>query len=197
MKDIIAYCGVPGSYAEEAALSYFGEGAQLITAGSFRGAFEAIKQQKADYAVLPLENSSTGAIAAVYDLLGQYGFYIVGECPIEVNHCLLVNPGTELADITEVFSHEQGLFQSRDFLAEHPNWKQTAVYNTAAAAKKVSEGKNLLYCLLYQNRQKKYERIRFKEGILSRPFLWKDLRARLIRGVETAYTGKPQRQWSC
>lgn len=140
MKDIVAYCGVPGSYAEEAALSYFGEAAKLITSGSFAGAFEALKQQKANYAVVPLENSSTGAIAAVYDLLGQYGFSIVGECPIEINHCLLVQPGTQLEDITEVFSHEQGLFQSRDFLAEHPNWKRTALYNTAAAAKMVSEG---------------------------------------------------------
>lgn len=142
MKDIVAYCGVPGSYAEKAALSYFGEAAKLITSGSFAGAFEALKQQKANYAVVPLENSSTGAIAAVYDLLGQYGFSIVGECPIEINHCLLARSGTKLEDITEVFSHEQGLFQSRDFLAEHPDWKQTALYNTAAAAKMVSEGDN-------------------------------------------------------
>lgn len=152
MKDIVVYCGVPGSYAEEAALSYFGDGVPLITASSFGGAFEAVKQQKADYAVVPLENSSTGAIAAVYDLLGQYGFFIVGECPIEINHCLLVNPGAKLADITEVFSHEQGLFQSRDFLAEHPSWKQTAVYNTAAAAKKVSEGKNLHWAAIASRR---------------------------------------------
>ena len=142
MKDIVAYCGVPGSYAEEAALSYFGEETELITSGSFGGAFETLKQQKANYAVVPLENSSTGAIAAVYDLLGQYGFFIVGECPIEINHCLLARSGTRIEDITEVFSHEQGLFQSRDFLAEHPDWKQTRLYNTAAAAKMVSEGQN-------------------------------------------------------
>lgn len=142
MKDTVAYCGVPGSYAEEAALSYFGEEAELITANSFAGAFETLRQKQADYAVVPLENSSTGAIAAVYDLLGQYGFFIVGECPIEINHCLLARPGTRMEDITEVFSHEQGLFQSRDFLAEHPKWKQTALYNTAAAAKMVSEGEN-------------------------------------------------------
>lgn len=142
MEELVAYCGVPGSYAEEAALSYFGENARLITAGSFAGAFEALRRQEANYAVVPLENSSTGAIAAVYDLLGEYGFFIVGECPIEINHCLLACPGTKLEDIAEVFSHEQGLYQSRDFLAAHPSWKQTALYNTAAAAKMVSEGDN-------------------------------------------------------
>ncbi len=138
MKKVV-YCGVPGSYAEEAAISYFGKTAEFITSDSFNGAFEDLKTKKAEFAVLPIENSSTGAISAVYDLLGEYGFFIVGEIPIAINHCLLAKKGTELSDITEVFSHEQGIFQSRDFLQRHPSWKRTVVYNTAAAAKLVSE----------------------------------------------------------
>ncbi len=133
------YCGVPGSYAEEAALLYFGEAAELITAGSFQNAFDQLRDGAADRAVVPIENSSTGAIAAVYDLLGRYGFSIVGEQYVRVRHCLLAKPGTELSDIREVVSHEQGLSQSMEFLAGHPEWICRPVYNTAAAAKMAAE----------------------------------------------------------
>ncbi len=138
MKKVV-YCGVPGSYAEEAAISYFGQKAEFITSQSFQEAFEDLKLNKAEFAVLPIENSSTGAISAVYDLLGEYGFFITGEIPIAINHCLLAKKGVKISDITEVFSHEQGIFQSRDFLKKYPSWKRTVMYNTAAAAKLVSE----------------------------------------------------------
>ncbi|MEG2597825.1 MAG: prephenate dehydratase [Oscillospiraceae bacterium] len=136
----IVYCGVAGSYAEEAAMCYFGDTAQFQTAASFTDAFEMLKMEKADFAVLPIENSSTGAIAAVYDLMGRYGFFIVGEYFIKINHCLMAKSGCTMDTITQVFSHEQGLSQSASFLAKHPNWRVTPVYNTAAAAKMVSEG---------------------------------------------------------
>ena len=133
------YCGVPGSYAEEAALLYFGEEAELITAGSFQNAFDQLRDGAADRAVVPIENSSTGAIAAVYDLLGRYGFSIAGEQYVRVRHCLLAKPGTRLSDIREVVSHEQGLSQSMEFLTGHPEWVCRPVYNTAAAAKMAAE----------------------------------------------------------
>lgn len=136
----VAYCGVPGSYAEMAALGYFGPDVSLVTTGSFGDAFEAVRDGRAERAVLPLENSSTGSISAVYDLIGRYGFSIVGEQLVRVNQCLLVKPGVQLEEITQVCSHEQGLSQSADFLDQHPGWKRTAVYNTAAAARMVSEG---------------------------------------------------------
>lgn len=133
------YCGVPGSYAEEASLLYFGEDAALVTASSFQNAFDRLRDGEADRAVLPIENSSTGAISAVYDLLGQYGFSIVGEQYVRVNHCLLARPGASLGDIREVISHEQGLSQSMEFLDGHPEWSCRPVYNTAAAAKMTAE----------------------------------------------------------
>lgn len=133
------YSGVPGSYAEEAAIRYYKGSAELITASSFEDALKAVAEGRADEAVLPIENSSTGSISAVYDLITEYGFFIIGEQSVEVNQCLMAKPGTTLADISQVFSHEQGIAQSRDFLSGHPGWKTTAVYNTAAAAKMVSE----------------------------------------------------------
>ena len=139
------YSGVPGSYAEEAALDYFGKEAGLLMASSFEDAAQKLFRQEADRAVLPIENSTTGAIAAVYDLLERYGLYIVGEQYVRVRHCLMVLPGTRLSDIREVVSHEQGISQSEDFLLQHPDWLRRPVYNTAAAAEMVAKsGRNQL-----------------------------------------------------
>ena len=63
---------------------------------------------------------------------------MVGEQTIKVEHCLCALPGTALEDITDVYSHEQGFFQSEDFLARYEGWKQNAVLNTAAAAQLVA-----------------------------------------------------------
>lgn len=93
---------------------------------------------KTDYIVVPIENNSTGSINAVYDLLAEYGAYVVGEQTIKVEHCLCALPGTALEDITDVYSHEQGFSQSEDFLARYEGWKQNAVLNTAAAAQLVA-----------------------------------------------------------
>ena len=134
-----AYSGIPGSYAEEAAHEFFGDGAKLLTADSFGGACRLLAEGKADRAVLPVENSTTGAITEVYDLLEQYGFYIVGEQYVKVSHCLLALPGASLSGIREVVSHEQGISQSAEFLAQYPGWVRRPVYNTAAAAQMVAE----------------------------------------------------------
>ncbi|MGI5894566.1 MAG: prephenate dehydratase [Candidatus Merdivicinus sp.] len=133
------YSGIPGSYAEEAALNFFGKEAELLTASSFGDACAKLASGEADRAVLPIENSTTGAIAAVYDLLGRYGFAIVGEPYVRVRHCLMGLPGTALSEIREVVSHEQGISQSGEFLAQYPHWRCRPVYNTAAAAEMVSK----------------------------------------------------------
>lgn len=145
-KTRAAYSGVPGCFAEEAAAGYFsrlspsGDWADvcgMVPCGSFRAAMQAVAEGKADCAVLPVENSSTGSVLANYDLLNEYGFFIVGEYTLGVRQCLMAPAGVGFSDITEVFSHEQGLSQSREFLSRYP-WKQTAVYNTAYAAQLVA-----------------------------------------------------------
>ena len=55
------------------------------------------------------DSSSTGSIRQVYDLLAQYNYYVVGECQVKVEHCLMSLPGVALEDIHTVYSHEQGL----------------------------------------------------------------------------------------
>ena len=135
----VVYQGVPGAYSEMAALAFFGEGADLRGLDRFEDAFEAIQRGEADYAVLPIENSTTGAIRQVYELLAQYEYYIVGEDAVKVEHCLMAPKGASLDTIRQVYSHEQGLFQSDRFLAGHPDWEQVPFGDTAGSAKYVAQ----------------------------------------------------------
>lgn len=135
----VLYQGEPGAYAEEAAIRFFGADCGRTNTVTWEDIFVALRDGKADYGVLPVENSSTGSINQVYDLLAQYGAYIVGEQIIRVDHCLMAPKGASLDTIRLVCSHEQGLFQCEDYLKEHPEWDRRAMLNTAAAAKWVAD----------------------------------------------------------
>ena len=134
----VFYQGVAGAYAEEAAALFLGKRPSAAAPPPGAAFFELLVAGKADYIVVPIENNSTGSISAVYDLLAEYGAYVVGEQTVKVEHCLCALPGTVLEDVTDVYSHEQGFFQSEDFLTRHEGWKQNAVLNTAAAAQLVA-----------------------------------------------------------
>lgn len=134
----VVFQGVAGAYSEQACVNFFGEAVQATGLPQFEDAFVALKEGRADYAVLPIENSSTGAIRQIYDLLAQYEFFIVGETTVKVDHCLMALPGATLDTITHVYSHEQGLLQSAKFLSEHPNWHQVPQWDTAGSAQVVA-----------------------------------------------------------
>ena len=94
---------------------------------------------EADFAVLPIENSTAGSVSDIYDLLLEYNNYIVGEQVLKIDHMLMGLPGATIDDIDVVYSHPQGLAQCREYLqSEHPDWKQQNVLNTAMAAEKVA-----------------------------------------------------------
>ena len=135
----VLYQGEPGAYADEAAAFFFGEETARDRVPTWEDIFVTLKEGRADYGVVPIENSSTGSINAVYDLLAKYGAYIVGEQLVRVDHCLMAPKGASLDTLTHVYSHEQGLFQCEEYLKDRP-WQRTALLNTAAAAKFVAEG---------------------------------------------------------
>ena len=135
----VVYQGVPGAYSEQAALDFFGPQADAAGLEQFEDCFSALREGRADYAVLPIENSSTGAIRQIYDLLTQYECYMVGETTVKVEHCLMALPGASLEGITHVYSHEQGLFQCERYLNAHPNWKQVPQADTAGSAQMVAD----------------------------------------------------------
>lgn len=138
----VVYQGEPGAYSEEAAAGFFGEDVNAKGLPWFGDVFEALARGEADYAMLPIENSSTGSIRQVYDLLAQYDFYLVGEWQVKVEHCLAVLPEVGLEDIQTVYSHEQGLMQCDKFLDGHREWARVPVLDTAGSAKQVAATKD-------------------------------------------------------
>lgn len=135
----VGFQGVEGSFGHAAMQEFFGREVSSMAYVQFEDVFRRLKSDEIDYGILPIENSTTGPVNDVYDLLGKYGFYIVGQLRLPVSQNLLVIPGTKIEEIEKVYSHPQGLMQSREFLARYPHIKQITFSNTAAAAKMVAE----------------------------------------------------------
>ncbi len=134
----VVFQGAEGAFSQAAMHQYFGKGINSFHVDTFRDAFVAIEEGSADFAVLPIENSTAGIVNEIYDLLVEYENYIVGEQIIRIEHCLLGLPGTKMDEIGTVYSHPQSLMQSARFLSEH-NWRQVSLPNNAFAARKVAE----------------------------------------------------------
>lgn len=138
----VVFQGVEGAYSYAAMHAYFGEEIRSYHVKTWRDAMEEVAEGRADYAVLPIENSTAGIVADIYDLLTEYALYIVGEQIIPVEHVLLGLPGSRIGEIQTVFSHPQGLAQCKKYLESHENWKKAAAENTAGAAKKILENQD-------------------------------------------------------
>lgn len=138
IKARVVFQGAEGAYSQAAMLQYFGDEIQSFHVDTFRDAMSALDEGSADFAVLPIENSTAGIVSEIYDLLVEFENYIVGEQIIRIEHCLLGVPGTDISDIKKVYSHPQSLMQSARYLADHP-WQQISMQNNAFAARKVSE----------------------------------------------------------
>ncbi len=137
-KGIVAFQGDRGANSEAALRLFFGNEIKTEAYAAFQDVFEAVQSGKAEYGVVPIENSSTGSVAVNYDLLQQYDVSIVGEQLLKIDHNLLGLSGVQIGDITDVYSHEQALLQCAGYLKElgvkiHP------YYNTAVSAKFVAE----------------------------------------------------------
>ena len=137
----VVYQGAEGSYSQAAMRRFFGENVNAFHVETFRDAMSAIDEGSADFAVLPIENSTAGIVNEIYDLLVEFENYIVGEQVIPIEHCLLALPGTKMEEIKRVYSHPQSLMQSARYLAEH-DWQQISMQNNAFAALKVAKEKD-------------------------------------------------------
>ena len=133
----VVFQGVEGAYSHAAVRTYFGESVEAYHVPKFEDTMREVEEERADYAVLPIENSTAGFVIDNYDLLAKYQNYIVGEVYIPISHMLLGRPDAQLTDIKTVYSHPQALRQCAEYLNLHNEWNQIAVLNTAVAAKKV------------------------------------------------------------
>lgn len=151
----VGFQGTKGSYSEEALIEYFGEEHEVSSYENFEDVFESLKYKYIDYGVLPIENTSTGSISQIYDLLKKYGYYIVGEKKIKVEHYLLGIKGAKISDIKEVYSHYQGFEQSSEFLNTLQDCKMIPYYNTAISAKYVKDCNDISKACVCSKRAKK------------------------------------------
>ncbi|MDD2402694.1 MAG: prephenate dehydratase domain-containing protein, partial [Clostridia bacterium] len=133
----IACQGVEGSYSSIACDKLF-QSPKITYLNSFDGVFNAVDKGLCRYGILPIENSSVGSVGLVYDLMKKYNFYIVKSIKLRIEHTLLGKKGMKLADIREIYSHEQAINQCSEFLDTLKNVKVTICENTAAAAKMVA-----------------------------------------------------------
>lgn len=134
----VAYQGIAGANSETALIKIFGNDCKSVNTMTFAEVLDAVENGVADYGILPLENSSTGSISDVYDLLESRDFYIVGEVDIPIEHCLVGLQTSDIRDIRTVYSHEQGYLQCKDFFKNYPKIEFQAYYNTALAAKLIA-----------------------------------------------------------
>lgn len=137
-KAVVACQGVEGSYSQQICDKMFAL-PSIMYFSNFESVFNAVEKGLCKYGILPIENSSYGSVNEVYDLMKKYSFYIVRSSKLKINHTLLANEGTSLADIKEVYTHEQALGQCGDFINAHKEIKFLSCENTAVAAKRVAQ----------------------------------------------------------
>ncbi len=139
LKTRVVCFGVRGSYTEQAMEEYFGPDIKRSYASSFKKVMQIIKEGEADYGVLPIENTSTGGISDIYDLLVEFDNAIIGEHVVKIDHALLGLPGASIDNIRKIYSHPQGLMQCSKYIERYPHMVPVECTSTADSAKKVLE----------------------------------------------------------
>jgi chorismate mutase/prephenate dehydratase len=138
----VAFLGDKGSYSYLATQKYFSRRAgELLEIGcqSFSDIVHKVENNEADYAVLPIENTSSGSINEVYDQLQHTSLNIVGELTHPIRHSLLVSDETTIGSIKTLYAHPQVFAQCSHFLAELGSVEVKPCDSTSAAMMKVSE----------------------------------------------------------
>lgn len=129
----VAFLGPEYSYSYEAAIGRFGGSAALMPEPSFAAIFQALENERVDYGVVPVENSTEGAVNLTLDLLIDTNAVIIGEILLPIRHVLMAR---ESSGFTRIISHQQSLGQCRNFLATaYPHCELEAVASNSLAAK--------------------------------------------------------------
>lgn len=135
----VAFQGERGAFSEEAAYQLLGPRTRVLPRETFPAAFQSVATGKAQYCLVPIENTLAGSVYENYDLLLKNDLHIVGETNLRIVHNLLAFPETPLKDVRQVYSHPVALAQCSKFFAHHPRIEKVAVYDTAGAVKMLGE----------------------------------------------------------
>ena len=135
-----AFQGVNGAYSEQAGKNVFPK-AKSVPCSTFEDMFASVRNEQADIALVPIENSKAGRVADTQRLIPDSELNIIGEYFLEVRHNLLGIPGTKITDVKRIYSHEQGIAQCRNKIIKL-NKEMMVATDTAGSAKKISELNN-------------------------------------------------------
>ena len=133
----VGYQGVEGAFSYIAMKKIF-KNLESKSFETFENVFQGVESGKLKYGIIPIENSYTGEIGEVFDLLKKYDCHVVKTYDLKINQNLLGVRGSTIKDLKEIYSHPQGFLQSERFLKER-GWKHIDYGNTAASAKYISE----------------------------------------------------------
>lgn len=142
----VSYQGTDGAYSHLAAMRHFEERHNQIDYygyDTFQEAAQALKDERVDYAMLPIENTTAGSINDIYDILGASNLHIVGEEIIKIVHCLLAVEPVEVNKIRRILSHPKAIEQCTHFLSRLPRCTVESYLDTAISAKRVLEDGDL------------------------------------------------------
>lgn len=138
----VAFLGPKGSYSHLAARQYAARHLEhFIECGcaKFHDIFNQVETGQSDYAVVPIENTGSGAINDVYDLLQHTSLSIVAAMTVPIDHCVLISGSTDLEQIQTIYSHPQPFQQCSQFINRYPHWKIEYTASTSAAMEKVAQ----------------------------------------------------------
>ena len=131
----IAYLGPAGTFSHAAVARHFGQFVDAVPCATIDEVFRAVESGQSDYAVVPVENSTEGAVGRTLDLMCQTALSICGEVKLRIQQNLLSNAG-DLAQVSKIYSHAQSLAQCVQWLAKHlPGVPRVAVASNADAAR--------------------------------------------------------------
>jgi len=131
--DAVAFLGPAGTFSHSAVLKVFGQSVNLLDCATIDDVFSAVQDGQARYGVVPVENSTEGAVNNTLDCLVDTTLKIVAEVVVPIEHHFMIKPGTNTGELKKVVSHKQSLAQCRQWLARH--WAQLPQEEVASNAR--------------------------------------------------------------
>jgi prephenate dehydratase len=136
---LVAFQGERGSFSEEAACKLLGRRIRVLPCETFAATFESVTQGRANFCLVPIENTLAGSVYENFDLLLANHLHIVGEVNLRIVHNLIAPPGTARREVRQVYSHPVALAQCSHFFAKNPRVERVPFYDTAGAVKMLTE----------------------------------------------------------
>jgi prephenate dehydratase len=135
----VAYQGEPGAFSQQAAGKVFGSELTSVSCHSPDDVFTAVIRKRAEFGVIPIENTLAGSIHQNFDLLARHSLVVVAETSLRIEHNLIAHKGAGFRQIRSVYSHPAALEQCSRFLRRFKSLDPVSFYNTAGSVKHIHD----------------------------------------------------------